>query len=188
MRKKYITRKSSENTTWYTFIQPNAKGETVVVEITKCTNSGGARSLPYLWKKKGYIDRELDTYLCVDTYVKDTEGRSWGMYNPQHKRSEDNKRTEINFDWMFEATEENEQRLLDEVYRLASAARGKTATEEKHDNVKEFARKNNIEIFKNIPEGWQEMRRAMTAPRGSIWVCNMESIISGKRKKGLLIV
>lgn len=128
MKNEYTIEKRTEKSTIYTFTEPNDKGEKVVVDITECENPGGKRSLPYLWKKHGYIDRVLDNYLHVMVYVYDTEGRCWGRYNPQEKVyiRKDNKgkivenRPVIDFNWMFEATEENKKKILDEVYRRAT--------------------------------------------------------------------
>lgn len=113
----YVTEKSGIITE-VRVTDKNAKGETLVIELSECTNSGGKNALPVLWKKQGYIDRILDTYICVSTYVTDTDGHCWGRYNPQVKLSEDKKRSVINFDWMFENTEENKQKLIDECIRL----------------------------------------------------------------------
>lgn len=187
MRKDYTVEQMAETRWFYTFTDTNAKGEKILIELSKCTNHGGTHALPILWNKKGAIDRVLETYWCIGTYATDTEGMCYGRYNPQHKLSEDGKRAVINFDWMFEATEENKQRLIDEVYKMASAAKGETATEEKVRRVKEFAEEQNVKVITDIPEGWRDTG-SMTAPLGATWVCNMESIVSGKRERALLLV
>lgn len=104
------------------------------------------------------------------------------LYNPQLKRM-----YEINFDWIFEATEENLQKLIDEVWRLFSIAQGETATERKYRKVREYAQKNNIELMPELPDGWKMIKGAMTAPCGSELICNGESLRSGKMKTALLI-
>lgn len=129
MKNEYTIEKRTEKDTIYTFTEPNDKGEKVVVDIVECENFGGNKSLPYLWKKHGYIDRVLETYLSVKVYVYDTDGNCYGRYNPQEKLhiEKDNKgkiivmRPVFDFDWMFEATEENKKKILDEVYRRATA-------------------------------------------------------------------
>lgn len=141
MKNKYTVEQSAETVWWYKFTEPNAKGETLIIELSKCTNGGGNNALPALWKKHGYIDRVLETYWSISTYVKDTEGSSFGRYNPQHKLSDDGKRAVINFNWMFEAKEENKLKLIDEVYRMFSSATGETATQKKHRKVREYAKK-----------------------------------------------
>lgn len=121
--KNYTAERRSNFTELVTFEGLNAKGEKIQLEITKCKNPGGAHSLPYLWKKAGYIDRVLETYWSINTYATEDGGNGtcWGRYNPQTKLSEDKKRQVINFVWMFEATEENRLKLIAEVERLAFA-------------------------------------------------------------------
>lgn len=188
MKKEYTIEQVAETRWFYTFTKVNTKGEKIVIELSKCTNSGSSHSLPILWNKNGYTDRVLETYWSIETFVKDTEGNSYGRYNPQHKLGEDGKRMVIDFKWMFEATEENKQKLINEVYRLASSAQGETATEKKIRKVKEFAEQNKINVLTEIPEGWGKNFGNMTAPLGSIWVSNRESFKSNKRKTALLLV
>lgn len=121
MKKTYTIEKMSNCRTRYTFDGKNAKGESVLVELIACENPGGKNALPVLWKKRGFIDRVLNTYWCVNTYVTDKDGNCWGRYNPTSKRSEDGKRSVLDFAWMFEATQENAEKLLNEIYRRATA-------------------------------------------------------------------
>lgn len=118
--KKYNVKKITEARRIYTFTEPNKKGEKIVVEITSCKNSGDPHALPKLWKKHGFINRELESYLTVNTYIYNETG-CWGLYNPQEKTSEDGKRRVIDFKWMFEATPKNEAALIAEVVRRAYA-------------------------------------------------------------------
>lgn len=191
MKKEFTVEQSAETVWYYKFTEQNAKGETFTIELSKCENSGGSHALPILWKKHGYTDRVLETYWCISTYMTDTEGRCWGVYNPQSKRSEDGKRAIINFDWMFEATEENKEKLIDEAFRLFSTATGETATEEKHRKVKEYAEEKNIELLTELPEGWINLNYC-TAPIGSTWIGNMKPSIhtlrDTNRKEALLLV
>lgn len=191
MKKEYIVEQVAKTRWFYKFMEPNSKGETLTIELSKCRNTGGTNSLPYLWKKKGYTNRILTTYWSISTYVRDTEGACYGRYNPQTKVEVNpetgNPHPVINFDWMFEATEENKQKLIDEVYRLFSSATGKTATELKLEKVKEFAKERGVELYNEIPEGWKDTG-GMTAPIGSTWVSNMKPFKSGERKSALLII
>lgn len=187
MRKEYIVEQMAETRWFYTFTEPNAKGEKIVVELCKCTNPGGNNALPVLWKKHGYIDRVLETYWSIETYVKDTESSCYGGYNPQHKLSEDGKRMVINFDWMFEATEENKEKLIGEVFRVFSLQEGETATEIKHRKVIEYAKENNIKLYDSIPEGWFDLGYC-TVPMGSRWIGNYKSFKDQNKQKGLLIL
>lgn len=192
MKKEYTVKERVNNRIWfYTFTDKNAKGETICFELSKCENSGGSHALPVLWKQHGYIDRILDTYWCLEVYATDTEGQCWGRYNPQHKLSDDGKRAVINFSWTFEATEENREKLIDEVYRLASSATGETATEAKVRKVREYAAQYNVEVFTERPEGWIDLGYC-TAPIGSEWIGNMKptlhNIKDKNRKEALLLV
>ncbi|EQB4341419.1 hypothetical protein ACYJ2U_001803 [Clostridium botulinum] len=188
MKKEYTIKQMTESRWFYTFTDTNEKGEKMIIELSKCEDDPSFKnSLPKLWKKHGAIDRVLKTYWGIETYVKDTEGNSFGMYNPQHKLSKDKKRMVINFDWMFEATRENKEKLINEVYRLFSAAKGETATEEKHRKIREYAKERNIDIYKTIPKGWKELNGALTAPIGTVWVSNMELFKSGNLKRGILL-
>lgn len=191
INKEYTIRQNSETNWFYEFTEPNAKGETLIIELSKCDNPGGSHALPILWKKHGFIDRVLETYWCISTYVRDTEGNCWGMYNPQHKLSEDGKRAVIDFCWMFEATEENKEKLLDEALKIFYSQTGETATEAKRRKVREYANENNIDVFDTMPVGWFDLNYC-TAPKGSIWIGNMKpnikSIRDKNRKKALLLL
>jgi hypothetical protein len=187
MNKEYTIKQTAEIVWWYTFTEANAKGETMVVELSKCTNCGGSHALPVLWKQHGYMDRVLETYWSIHTYVKDTEGNSYGRYNPQSKQG----KCEIDFDWMFEATEENKQKLIDEAFKMFSEATGETATEIKVKKVKEYAEKYNYEVLTEMPECWIKIE-SMTTPKGSIRISNMkatlQTIKDKSRKEALLLV
>lgn len=166
--------RSNEIVTWFTVNEPNAKGETLVIELHRCKNPGGKNALPELWKKHGYINRILDTYIGIETYCTDSEGNCYGRYNPQTKLSDDGKRNVINFDWMFEDTEENEQKLIDEVLRLFSSATGKSATEEKIEKINEYAKENSLEIVFEKPNGWRELHGIFT-PYGSVVITDRKT-------------
>jgi hypothetical protein len=191
MKKEYAIKQVAETRWFYEFTEPNAKGETIVLELMKCTNSGSSQALPILWHKHGAIDRVLETYWCVETYATDTEGMCYGRYNPQSKLSEDGKRAVINFDWMFEATEENKQKLIDEAFRLFSTATGETATEIKVRKVREYAEERNVEVLTEMPEGWLDLGYC-TAPIGSTWIGNMKpslhTLRDVNRKQALLLI
>ena len=100
----------------YTFEDQTPKGERLVVDLVNCENPGGARSLPNLWKKHGYIDRVLKTWIGVDVYVTDKAGNCRRDYDPTVW---DNNGHQINFDWMLEDTTENRARIIAEICRRA---------------------------------------------------------------------
>ena len=114
----------------YRFTEQNKKGETIEFSIERCGDWNkpiDKNSLPYLWKKNGYIDRVLPNYWHVSTYATDKKGNCYGVYNPQEKhliRKDKNgntieSRMVIDFDFMFEATEENKQKIIAEIEKRA---------------------------------------------------------------------
>lgn len=182
----YTVEKYTDTLTKIYITEPNKKDETLMIELIECTNSGGKNSLPYLWYKAGYTDRILDTYLSIDTSCTDSEGNCYHRYNPQTKRSDDGKRNVINFDWMFENTEENKQKLINETIRLFESATGKSATQEKMEQCEKYASENGLEIVTEKPEGWRELL-GISAPAGSVVVTNRTSFKQKDYKKALLI-
>lgn len=100
----------------YTFEEKNYKGEKIQVEFTKCIpDNNSESSLPNLWFKNGSIDRLLNTYWCVNVYATQENGLCLGKYNPTEKSNS----TKINFKWLLEATEENKQKILNEIIKRA---------------------------------------------------------------------
>lgn len=198
MKKKYTLTKeitSGGHGTLYTVHEPNAKGETIQFEIYHChvVNAEKRRNcLPYIWYKKGYTDRIISDYLTVHTYVIDTEGACWGRYNPTTKLADDDKtRSVIDFEWLFEDTSENEERLVNEVMRRFKSARGKSATEKRLDKIKEYADKRNMEIYHATPKGWRIEEHSIYL--GCYIISNMSFAEHRKDKtkeykKGLLVL
>lgn len=187
MKKEYIVEQMAEERWFLNFTEKNEKGESLIIELSKCENHDSKNSLPNLWYKNGYINRVLETYWCIQTYVKDSERNEFGArYNPQIKRSEDGKQSVLNFDWMFEASEENKEKLINEVYKRFSLAKGETATEIKQRKIKEYAKKNNLKIYNTVPTGWRPLEYAY-APAGSVLITNRLTFKSKNRDKALLI-
>lgn len=156
---------------WIKVIGTNAKKETMTIEIMPCTNPGGGNSLPNLWHKNGYTDKVMETYLCCNTYVYDSEGGCRGAYNPTEKY--DGKRNVINFDWLLEDTKENRQKIINECILLFESATGKSATEIKEEKIFAYAAENNMQVLREIPEGWR-IYHIITSPIGSERIANMQ--------------
>lgn len=113
-----IKNRGSEYSKWYQFT--NNKNERVVVEISRTECDPKDKScLPNLWVKHGFMKTPIYNYLSAQTYVY-TENGCYGKYNPTIKLSENGHRHVIDFDWMLEATGENEEKILNEIYRLAN--------------------------------------------------------------------
>ena len=100
------------------FTKKNWRGEKLRLWISKCTDNDNINSLPKLWHRNGETKTVLPTYWSVKTYCFDEKGNCYGEYNPTVKIYESGKRLVLNFDWMLEATEENKEKLIKEVYRL----------------------------------------------------------------------
>ena len=181
---KYEVENRNYGSTWIKVIGENAKRETMVIEIVHCENPGGNNSLPYLWHKNGYIDKIMKTYIGCNTYVTDSEGNCFGKYNVTSKMSEDGMRNVIDFDWLLEDTEENRKKIIEKCVELFENAKGKSATEEKIDHVKKYAKAEGLEVVDKLPEGWTA-KRYFTDPLGSISIVNGSPLIKvfGKVKK-----
>lgn len=96
-------------------------GETVGMEIVYChEDRPTTNSLVTLWHKSGYTKEVLKSYICIHTYATLDNGMCYGYYNPQEKPTADGKRREINFDYMFPISEENEKKLLQAVADMAN--------------------------------------------------------------------
>ena len=171
--------------TWVHVIGKNAKQETMTIELIHCENPGGKKALPYLWYKDGFMDRVLETWIGCNTYVDDSEGGCYGGYNVQEKRSNDDKRTVIDFDWMFEDTEKNRKKIIEACIKLFEVATGKSATEKKIDRIMEGAKERNLEVVYEMPDGWRKNRMA-TDPWGAVSIDNGEKVfirVDGKLKR-----
>lgn len=95
--------------------EANSKGETITLEFS-IGYWGNESKLWDTWARRGWTEKK-DTLLFLSTYVTDSDGRCWGRYNPQHKRSEDRRREAIDFDFMPEANAEGYRLLIDETMK-----------------------------------------------------------------------
>lgn len=122
LAKEYGTtlRTNSECCAFFTFEEKNGKGESITVEMTRSESTGGKGSLPYLWHKNGHTPHVLKTWWNVTVYVTRPDGVCYGGYNPQtiYKVGQ---RPTIDFNYMFESTEENAVKLFDEIIKRAFA-------------------------------------------------------------------
>ena len=171
-----------ENGRWINVLGKNAKQETMVIEIVHCNNPGGNNSLPYLWYKKGWTNKVMETYIGCNTYVYDSEGGCYGGYNVTEKY--DGKRNVINFDWLLEDTEENRKKIIEACIELFESATGKSATERKMEHVMEVAKERGMDVVSEIPEGWKK-NPLMTDPWGAVTIDNGKPIFIkvGERHK-----
>ncbi len=74
----------------------------------------------------------------------------------------------------------------DEMRLRVEIMRGNKSMDELN-RIVAFAVKKDVELYTDMPLGWKKIVGAMTAPYGSVWICNGKSYFSGKRKKALLV-
>lgn len=177
----YTVEKIAEDRKWYKFTNINAKGEKIIIEIMKITcDLKNKNSIMNLWKKNGYIENVLPSYWSLTVYVEDSEGSCFGCYNPTIINGK------INFEWLLEATGDNKQKLINEVYKRFSTATGKSATELKLDKIRKYVKQYNLEIFKELPNGYKISK--YYAPIGSVLITNGKSLLNKERKEALLLI
>lgn len=99
----------------YTFKDKTRNGESLIVELIRCENPGGARSIPNMWEANGYIKGHLDNFIGADVSATDMAGNCRKRYDPMVTK--DGRR--INFDWILEDTPENRARIIAEICRRA---------------------------------------------------------------------
>ena len=167
--------------TWIKVIGKNAKQETLTIEIVHCEHPGGKNSLPYLWYKNGWTDKVMETYISCHTYVHDSEGSCFGIYNPTTKSSDDGKRSVINFDWLLEDTEENRKQIIEACIELFESATGKSATEKKIEHVMEFAKERGLEVVSEMPKGWRK-NPFMIDPYGAVTIDNGKPFFANHKR------
>ena len=89
-------------------------GGVLTVEVCTTEHSGIKGGAMDVYVKNGWIDHFMDKTLGVQTYFKLPDGTKVGeLFNPTIKNV--GSKREIDFDWLLEATPENEQRILDEI-------------------------------------------------------------------------
>lgn len=79
----------------------------------------------------------------------------------------------------------NRERFTREQEREKELERVKKMSKE--ERIYWFARRHNLEKYNEIPEGWRIIPNTM-APEGSEIISNVQTIKSGRRKRGLLIL
>ena len=95
------------------------KEERVVVEISYCyPDNTNKNSLPNLWKKSGHTQKLYKNYISIQTYAEQPNGTCYAIYNPQNIIED--RRCVINFDWLFEISQDSENLLLHEVASMAN--------------------------------------------------------------------
>lgn len=97
--------------TRYTFKNTNNLGEKIIVELSRCGEN--SHSLLDIWKGKGYINKDLENYICIEVVAIDKNEIERAKYNPQVKNGK------IIFEWVLEDTKYNRQKILSKIAKLA---------------------------------------------------------------------
>lgn len=101
----------AKNHRWFIYIEPNENDLEFLIELTFCYPDKESRNrMPYLWFKHGFIDRVLEDYFIIQTFVT-TEKGCFGGVNPTVKKREN--RNVFNFENMIEITEENVKKIIE---------------------------------------------------------------------------
>ena len=97
------------------------KGNKIIIETMRTEHDPKFKNdLMHMWVKRGFVKEFMETTLHIQTHYYADDGHCYGLYNPQVHY--DQKQRTINFDYLLEATEENELFLIKEVLRLANQA------------------------------------------------------------------
>ncbi len=100
----------------YTLDETNERGENeFTIEVSYTYNDGSRTNLLHLWWLYGWTDFEFESYVSVDTYVKDADGvKHHDRYNPTvSPRSR-----QLNFDYVMEADAESEEWLINKAVAM----------------------------------------------------------------------
>ena len=99
---------------WYEF---KTDKEQIMIEICWVeTDLHDKNSLPNLWHKHGWTKDVVNNYLVCDTYVYTKDG-CVGKYNPTHTKEH-----KLDFNWLLEANNTNENKIINEVIKRAKEA------------------------------------------------------------------
>lgn len=103
--------KMAGNRRWFVYVEPNEGDLEFLIELTFCyPDNKSQNSLPNLWYKHGFIDRVLENYFCIDTYLTTDEG-CFGGVNPTEINL--GNRGVVNFENMLEITEGNIKKIIE---------------------------------------------------------------------------
>ena len=100
----YVSKTVNKFTGAETFTSADGRFQIIA---NKCTSEHGPHDVMTIWKKAGYIKKELDTFIAVDAYYTDENNRCKSIYNATVKRDPKTHTSLINFDYLKEWTEEN---------------------------------------------------------------------------------
>lgn len=101
----------AKNRRWFIYVEPNEDDLEFLIELTFCYPDNESQyRLPNLWYKHGFIDRVLENYFGIDTYLT-TEKGCFGGVNPTEINL--GNRSVVNFENTLEITEENVKKIIE---------------------------------------------------------------------------
>lgn len=101
----------AENHRWFIYVEPNDNDLEFLIELTFCYPDNESQyRLPNLWYKHGFIDRVLENYFGIDTYLT-TEKGCFGGVNPTEINL--GNRSVVNFENTLEITESNIKKIIE---------------------------------------------------------------------------
>ncbi|MDK7377536.1 hypothetical protein QP531_06850 [Peptoniphilus harei] len=101
----------AKNRRWFIYVEPNDNDLEFLIELTFCyPDNKSQNSLPNLWYKNGFIDRVLENYFGIDTYLT-TEKGCFGGVNPTEINL--GNRSVVNFENTLEITESNIKKIIE---------------------------------------------------------------------------
>lgn len=181
MMKYKISKVVGTDTVRIQVVNKNHKEETMLIELSFSTyDPKDKTSMAYSWWKKGYKNYLMSSVIHCMTYVTDSEGGCYGAYNPQMVGN-----YKTNFDWILEDTPENRVLIIRECLNRFENATGESATEKKMKQIQEYAKEEQLEIVKGLPEGWRIWRRAIDV-NGVVTInnnCSPFKVIDGRMKE-----
>lgn len=112
----------AENHRWFVYVAPNENDLEFLIELTFCFPDNSKNNLPNLWFKYGLIDRVLENYFGIDTYLT-TEKGCFGGVNPTEINL--GNRSVVNFENTLEITENNVKKIIEMTIREYKASEKK---------------------------------------------------------------
>lgn len=179
----YRVEKNTDRSSFYYFKEPNQIGETLVIEFYKNEMGRDKHSLPHIWFKEGLTDHLMECFWSVITYVHTEEGECLGIYNPQvtvkETLSGHGYSQTLDFTWILDATEENRQKIIDEVWKRFispdNIRRDMEKTKEYYSSILSFAADHQMGVMTSVPDGFEKVDYGMGylyTPRHSEWFSN----------------
>lgn len=96
-----------------------SNGKDLEVEIGVIEHTHGAYSIMERMVKRGFVDHFMEKTLSINTYYTDEKGRCYSRFNPGIKQG-GYSGSVLDPDWLLEATEENERKIIAEIERRYS--------------------------------------------------------------------